>query len=178
MFVVALEIAICESRFWKYCLISIHNALQGYMCIVLKRGNSFATWKKQDFMKWMKAYEKGDTLPEPKLDYFMSLFEKLEIRNSTEISACGLYLKGEKAKAAIEKLNDLRNNFSHFNLDGLLITQLEAAQACVAGLATIKHIVDTPDLIHWHEDLAKDECQNLIKDVENKLCTVYQMLNK
>lgn len=178
MFVIAIEHTDNDSHFWKYCLLSIHNALQGYMCIALSEGNSFATWKEQDFKKWMKAYENGEPLPETKLDYFMSLFEKLKIGANTEISACGVSLKGEMVKTAIEKLNNLRNAFSHFNVDGRSITQLEAAEACIAGLATIKHIVDDPDRILWYEDSIKEECQNLIKDIENRLGTTYQRLNK
>ena len=78
LFTLSVERAINTDVAWKYAVIAAHSALQGIICISLRQGNSFATWKSKDFKKWMDAYEKGDEdFPIPYLDYFMELFDKL-----------------------------------------------------------------------------------------------------
>lgn len=37
-----------DSSIWKWAIISIDNALQGYMTTALIKGNSFDTWREKD----------------------------------------------------------------------------------------------------------------------------------
>ena len=102
---------------WKYAIISIHNALQAYLCISLSGGNSFKTWNERHLKKWLKAYRSNQQLPDTKLDYFMELFDKI-------------FSTGEGIdRGNIEWLNDTRNNLIHFNSDSYSI-HIESAFIC------------------------------------------------
>lgn len=90
---------------WKWALIAAHSALQGSICIALRGSAGFDTWKPSHLKKWLDAYEKNKDLPDPHLDYFMELFDRL--------------FDGESGvnRDLIKWLNDSRNNLIHFNTD-------------------------------------------------------------
>jgi hypothetical protein len=118
---------------WKFAIISVHCALQGYMCIALHDGsNSFKTWKNDQSKKWQQAYDNKEELPAiPQLDFFMQLFDKLFSGNQTI------------DRHLICWLNETRNGLVHFNTDSYSI---EKASIIVSIKEYIKAIKLTPSL--------------------------------
>ena len=121
-----LEKTSTDDTSWKYAIISLHNALQGYMCIGLMEGNDFQTWSKRDLNKWLKAYYSNSELPDPKLDFFMALYDKT-FKNEPSLD-----------RKNIEELNYLRNRLLHFNTDSHLIHKKSAVIYCKEALKAIK----------------------------------------
>ena len=66
-----------DPRYFKYCIISIHNALQAYACIALRQGNSFNHWKKRDLIEWLTKHKEDEILSLPDLDNFLNLYKRL-----------------------------------------------------------------------------------------------------
>lgn len=91
---------------WKWSLIAAHSALQGAVCIALRGSAGFDTLKPKDRDKWLNAYENKKDLPVTQLDNFMALFDRLFDKES------GI------ERDLINRLNEYRNNFIHFNIDG------------------------------------------------------------
>lgn len=106
-----------ENLSLKYAIISIHNALQGYICISLANGNSFQTWSAKNVEKWLSAYRANVQLPTTKLDYFMELYDKLFLGEPS------------LSRENINWLNDTRNNLIHFNNDSFGV-HLDSALLC------------------------------------------------
>ena len=111
---------------WKYALISMHSALQGYICISLNAGNGFQTWSERHLKKWINAYENGTNFPDTKLDFFMGLYDKAY---STEQSI---------TRDNIDWLNNTRNSLVHFNTDSFGIHRESAIVCCKEALEAIK----------------------------------------
>ncbi|HIF6043848.1 TPA: hypothetical protein ACX3G9_004354 [Vibrio parahaemolyticus] len=125
---------------WKFAVISAHCALQGFMCIALHNGNSFDTWKNNHYKKWQKAYDAGEELPDPQLDFFLELYNKLFPKN------IGLDL------SLIEFLNETRNGMVHFNTDSYSI---EKKSIVLSIRESLKAIELTPSLakgIFYYEE--------------------------
>lgn len=69
---------------WKWSIISLHNAVQGFMVLSLRQGNGLLALKDHIAAKWLKAYRAEEPLPEEKLEekrghfpVFFKLYRKL-----------------------------------------------------------------------------------------------------
>jgi len=102
---------------WKWALISAHAALQGAVCIALRGSAGFDTWKPHHLRKWLKAYDEGSDLPDPQLDFFMELFDKL-FDSDSGIDRC-----------LILWLNETRNGLVHFSTDSYSIERTSIVEA-------------------------------------------------
>lgn len=129
---------------WKYAIISLHNALQGYLCISLRNGNSFQTWNERHLKKWLKAYESKMELPKTKLDFFMELFDK------------AFSPEHNINRDNIEWLNDIRNELVHFNNDNFSIHKESAIRCCYEALAAIKLTPSIANGIFFYDEQQKE----------------------
>lgn len=111
---------------WKYAIVSMHSALQGYICVCLRNGNSFQTWNESHLKAWLVAYESDSQLPQPKLNFFMNLYDKA--------------FEGEQTlnRDNINWLNETRNSLVHFNNDSFGIHRQTAIACCKEALDAIK----------------------------------------
>jgi len=142
---------------WKYAIISAHCALQGYLCIALHNDNSFQTWKNNQYKKWQKAYDNNEELPDPQLDFFMELFDKVFTSNKTI------------ERDLISSLNETRNGLVHFNTDSYLI---EKALIVDVINEAIKAIKLTPSLAQgnfFYEEEQRLAFDKAIMEVEEEL---------
>ena len=65
-------------HYWKWVVIAVHSAVQGFMALALEQGNSLLVMDDNRGAKWLHAYEKGDSYPEDRMDRFHSLYEKVK----------------------------------------------------------------------------------------------------
>ncbi|WIO74750.1 hypothetical protein QP938_02265 [Porticoccaceae bacterium LTM1] len=146
-----------STRACKWALISAHSALQASMCMALRGSAGFDTWKPNHLKKWLEAYEKGDELPDPQLDFFMDLFDKL----FSEDSGLDRHL--------IKWLNETRNGLIHFNTDSYSI---EKASIIAAISESMKAVAKTPDLstgIFFYEEGQVETFNNLCNEIAKKM---------
>ena len=138
-----------DKRFWKYAIISIHNALQCYLSIALRGTSGINTWKKPHAKKWLKAYDKSleseglEELPNVQLDYFMELYDKLFTN------------KPENQRTLINWLNDTRNEFVHFNSDSFSVHEPSLLEAFEQALEDIKLSPSLSNGIFFYEEEQK-----------------------
>lgn len=131
VFILSVERAEIEKHAWKYAILAIQNALQGAMAVGLRGTNGLGTYRERDAIKWMNAYENGDELPEPKLDFFDSFLEKTFVdENLVE-------------KDDLKWLHNTRNMFSHFNTDSFGVCHHSAWLCCLNGIKAIQLIPRT-----------------------------------
>ncbi|WP_085586618.1 MULTISPECIES: hypothetical protein [unclassified Pseudomonas] len=110
---------------WKWSLIAAHSALQGAVCIALRGSAGFDTWKPSHLKKWLAAYEYSEDLPDPQLDFFMELFDRLFGKEP------GIN------RDVISWLNEYRNILIHFNTDQLSIERKSIVSAIDESVTAI-----------------------------------------
>lgn len=110
----------------KWSLIAAHSALQAALSIALRGSAGFETWKPQHAKKWLAAYEQGKELPDPQLDFFMQLFDKL-FDGDPKIDM-----------DLIRWLNETRNGVVHFNTDSYYIERASVVSAVREALEAIR----------------------------------------
>lgn len=146
---------------WKYAIVSIHSALQGCMCIALRNGNSFQTWKDRQFKKWYEAYNSGkeglDMPNTPQLDYFMELFDKCFTRTDV--------VDREK----INWLNETRNNLVHFNTDSYAIRLDSITESCLEALNAISKTPAVSQGIFFYEEDQKSIFESRLAEANRLL---------
>ena len=52
-----------DLKLWRWVVISLHNAVQGFMVLSLRHGNGLLALDDKSFSEWMEAHEKGGPYP-------------------------------------------------------------------------------------------------------------------
>lgn len=153
-----------DPRYFKYCIISIHNALQAYVCIALQEGNSFNLWKKKDLKEWLKKYEDNDELSIPDLDRFLNLYKRLfGASNSTSLKK-------------IEWLNVTRNALIHFNIDLLAFPAEKALNYCTEAFHKVIEAFRVGKEKKCYDDRQQGEFAEVQKEIESELLHVEDLI--
>src|SRR5579863_64962 len=120
---------------WKWLILSLHNAAQGYMVVALEKGNGLLALRPKIARSWLRAFQGNGPYPVEKLDDFLPLFEKVKLPKhfATPFPSTPAHDK------SIQRLNELRGYFTHFTPKGWSLE--------LAGLPII--VRDTADLIEW-----------------------------
>lgn len=120
---------------WKWLLLSLHNAVQGYMVVALEKGNGLLALRPRVAEKWLAAFRGDGPYPVEKLDDFLPLYKKIKT------AAC--FRQPFPATALhdqhLGKLHELRCQFIHFTPCGWSIE--------LAGLPNI--VSAATDIADW-----------------------------
>ncbi|GAD81052.1 hypothetical protein [Vibrio ezurae] len=148
-----MERLIDDELMMQYAVISMHNALQGYMTIYLRDNDLLDTWKNVHAKKWQEVeYPKmlateGIYQPKryPQLDFFMDLFDKVFSSKDHSLE-----------RESINALNEQRNNFIHFNTDYFTLEKQYALDACAEALKAIIFIASLDRRLFYYEEEQQD----------------------
>ena len=100
---------------WKWVILSLHSALQGFMVLTLQSTNFLNVLTEESARDWLEAYE-GNASPSspPRLDYFMNLYSKIKSDTMKIWNNSKLFQPNSTQDESIRKLNNYRNEFIHF----------------------------------------------------------------
>jgi len=170
---------------WKWVIIALHNALQGFMVLALKGSDSLNVLSKDSCVEWLAAYDNPDSsLPRLKIDDFMRLYKKIKMGRGTydkEIlkesavprkqSDLMLMYSGSvpfkpigTQSDSVKLLHHLRNDFMHFLPKGWSID--------LSGLP--KMVNDCVDIIEF----LAFECHNVVWNSADLQTEIRQLLDK
>jgi hypothetical protein len=131
-----------DPYFWKWVLISIHNAAQGFMVLALWQGNGLLTLPDNVAKKWYKAYQDGTSFPADKLDKFMNLYCKVKDNQNFHTVGVGPFVASSEHDESFELLNSFRNEFIHFTPKGWTVGITGLPHVCL-------HILDLIEFFGW-----------------------------
>lgn len=113
-----------SDRAWKWVILSLHSALQGAMVCHLSSTAQLGALTKNSAEKWLEWYEKkGQNGRIPHIQERVANAEELFIRLSCPSKriegGCGAPIEiTKRQRMAFKRLNNLRNEFSHFSPKG------------------------------------------------------------
>lgn len=136
---------------WKWTLIALHNAAQGFMVLALWNGNGLLTMPDHVAAKWLKAYQGNRQFPEDRLDSFLNLYDKC--KNPANFNYCGSLAFAGSAEhdESFSDLNEFRNEFIHFTPKGWSLQLDGLATVVLHALDMIGHFGWCSTSILWHE---------------------------
>ena len=136
---------------WKWVLISLHNAAQGFMVLALWNGNGLLSMPDDVAIKWLKAYDNNEKLPKDRLDKFLNLYSKCKKPENFNYCGSVAFSATTSHDTSFKDLNDFRNDFIHFTPKGWSLQLLGLPELVIDVLELIKFFGWNSTAILWHE---------------------------
>jgi len=163
---------------WKWIVIALHNALQGFMVSSLRNGNNFRVMPEKLASKCYEAHRANKPWPKERLDSFPNLYKKVK---SDEYMKFFIHSKSlpetENNDGCINKLIELRNKFIHFVPQGWSLEVSGLPYICLTVLEMIRFLGWKSGNIFWHNVGLKDQAERILNECEDnfrKIKAVYE----
>lgn len=144
-----------DPRMWRWVIIALHNAVQGFMVLSLRHGNGLLALTQKSAGEWLAAYGANTGVyPEEQLDKYLSLYKKVKSQTYGAIGGNKPFKPIGTEGKSIRQLNSLRNQFIHFTPKGwsLEISGLpRIGKDCLRLVAFLGW--ETPNIL-WHRSIA------------------------
>lgn len=164
-----LRAAESDERYWKWFVIACHAGVQGVFALVLERGNGLLVQKPGVMKRTLQAFSGGTAIPDPHMDNFIRLYQKVQSRQNLRSSSVNPVLPTPEGDAAITSLNELRDEFLHFNVKGWSV-ELELIRNCAKQCIRIaSFLVGQSQAILWHEAQHEDRAKSALALLEEQL---------
>ncbi len=109
-----LDKASQDTYYWKWVLVAMHNAIQGFMVCALRGSDGMNVLKDHVVGRWLEAKKNNLPLPKLEMDTFLNLFNKIQSDRMLMHSRSKKFSAGEQHTRSMRRLNKLRNHFVHF----------------------------------------------------------------
>ncbi len=134
----------------KWVLLSLHSAVQGFMCLVLDQGNCLLLMKPEDAKAWMEAHDQNKPYPKnSRMDTFLNLYKKVKKTEAMMGTIGAEPFEPNGHDAYMKSLNNLRNNFIHFTLSGWSI-EVSGLDELIGKMMDIVEFCSSSVLFPWH----------------------------
>ena len=112
----SLEAIAIDCYRWKWAVLALHAAVQGFMVLGLRGSNDFEVLSSAAAKDWLAAVEAGDPPPldQKRLDSFLGLYRKVKSDRMLRYVNSKQFRPGKTHDRSLAMLNELRNEFTHF----------------------------------------------------------------
>jgi hypothetical protein len=161
-----------DVRHWKWVIVALHNALQGFMVLALQGSDAFNVMAKTDksSREWWEAVRRGDPkFPSAKMDYFMGLYKKIQDPRFMRMYVHSkTFSPSEMQTDSVEELNNLRKRFVHFMPKVWGIEVSGGPQLVEDCMGIIDFLVLTSGNILWHDESLESKANDLIEHIREQ----------
>lgn len=154
---------------WKWVLIAVHNAVQGFMVLALRRGNGLLALRDDIAAEWLKAYRADKTLPKEKLDNFLNLYAKIKTDAAAGWVHSKPFVSGSTHDQSMKHLNDFRNEFIHFVPKGWSLALAGLPAICLDCLSVARFLHDEGGNILWHTAVLRHRADRAFRRAQKAL---------
>jgi hypothetical protein len=142
-------------RQWRWTIIALHNAVQGFMVLSLRHGNGLLALSPKCMVAWLNAYEaRTGRYPEEKLDTYLGLYAKVKSANHGAVGGNLRFAPRGSQGRSIRKLDELRNNFIHFTPKGWSLEVSGLPRIVLDSLSLVAFLGWETSNILWHDEQA------------------------
>ena len=138
---------------WKWVLISLHSAVQGFMVLALWNGNGLLSFTDKAAKNWLKKYTAGDSclIADCKLDNFPNLYAKIKDQTNFHTVGAKAFHAEPSHDESMKRFNRFRNEFVHFTPKGWSLELAGLPRICMDALNIVEFLVCESTAILWHE---------------------------
>jgi len=166
------ELIVNDISEWRWLVISLHNALQGFMVLALRGSNNFAILTTKCAAEWMEAYRSDKPLPVERLDSFLNLYKKIKNDRMLMYGHSKKFKPTDTQGRSIKKLNNFRNDFIHFIPKGWSIEVSGLPQISLDCLSIIGFLSWESGNIIWNKNSLKTRAERAIRKAKANLLTI------
>lgn len=157
---------------WKWVVIALHNATQGFMVLALWNGNGLQTLRPRIAEKWLKAYQSGGPFPTEKLDEFLNLYAKVKDAGSFHTFGAGPFAPTATSDRSMELLNEIRNEFTHFTPKGWSLQLAGLPKLGLDALELIQFLGWESTAITWYRRVHQVRAKRALRRLRSTLLAV------
>jgi len=164
---------------WRWLVISLHNAVQGYMVLALRGTNNITVLSPKSAEEWLEAYERGGPYPKyEKLDSFSNLYKKIKSDRMLMYGHSQKFAPQGSQGRSIKKINQFRNEFIHFIPKGWSLEVSGLPQICIDCLNILEFLGWSSGNVVWRDDQVKTRAEEAIKKAKKHLEELNKTYNK
>jgi hypothetical protein len=157
---------------WKWVVVALHNATQGFMVLALWNGNGLLTLRPRIAEKWLKAYESGGPFPAEKLDDFLNLYAKVKDANNFHTVGAGPFAPCATTDRSLKLLNEIRNNFTHFTPKGWSLELAGLPRIALDALSLIHFLGWESTAITWYRRVHQVRAKRALRRLRTTLLSM------
>jgi hypothetical protein len=147
---------------WKWVILSLHNALQGFMVLSLQGTNMLNVLTKKSAEDWLKRYETGQpSYTPPKLDYFMDLYEKIKSDAMGLRTDSQPFLPSPAQDKSVKRLSKLRNEFAHYVPAGSAFNMKTWTKVVLSVIPIIEFLAFKSNNFSFHKEGRREQVAGL-----------------
>lgn len=166
-----LRLADEQPHYWKWFVAAVHSALQGAFAAALKKGDALAVQKPSVAQKMLAHFQGNGNFPEPHMDNFTRLF--LKVQDAANLRpGVAPYRPSDEVSRAVEILNEMRDDFIHFNSKSWSIEIQYITENALLVCDVVLHLLVGSGSVLWYEDHLKTLAADGLKELEQRLRTM------
>lgn len=158
---------------WKWVVIALHHALQGFMVLSLRNGNNFRVLPEKLANKCYEAHRANKPWPKEYLDSFPNLYKKVK----NEEYMC-FFIHSKKLPQSddndwcVDKLLELRNKFIHFVPKGWSLEVSGLPNICLTIIGIIQFLGWESGNVSWYEPELGEKARKILIECEENFTKI------
>lgn len=148
--------------FWKWVVLAMHNAVQGFMVITLRGSDGLRPLKNDIAAEWLIAYREGGKYPKEKLDSFLNLYKKIKSDSMLFYVHSKKFIPSGSQGRSIKKLNSLRDDFIHFLPKSWSLEVSGLPQICLDCIDVIEFLGWESGNVPWYDENHRERARQAI----------------
>ncbi len=140
-----------KPHYWKWVVIAVHSAIQGFMALALEQGNSLPAMTEKGNEKWIQSQKTGEIFSTDRLDAFISLYRKVKSSEVCHYFGSRSFPATEVHDDCMRELNRIRNDFIHFFPKNWTIETRKLRDICINCLELVEFLGWDSYTIIWHD---------------------------
>lgn len=157
-----------EPYYWKWVVLALHNALQGFMVLALRGSDGLSVLKDDCAKAWLDAYERGDgNYPEARLKRFLELYKDIKSDKMRIYGDSRPFRPQGTQGRSVKLLNRLRNEFIHYTPKSWSLEISGLPKVVEDCIGVISFLAFESRNVVWHEESMGDETRKLIKQIQS-----------
>lgn len=157
---------------WKWIILALHQALQGFMVLALRSSDGLRPLKDKSAAAWLQAHREGQEYPKEELDTFLNLYKKIKSDRMLFYIHSRKFVPTGNEGRSVRKLNSLRNDFIHFLPRTFLMEVNGLPRICLDCISIIEFLGWQSGNILWHDAIWSERAKAAINELRYKLDTI------
>jgi hypothetical protein len=154
-----------DGRYWKWFVIAFHSGVQGVFALALQGSDSLLVQKPGVATAMLAAFESKAMPPAPHMDNFLKLYKKLQHQENLRTTDARPLEESPEQEEALRALDELRDEFLHFNTKSWSIQRELVTTRSRVCLAVLTFLVTESRAIVWYES----DLESRVRAAVNKL---------
>jgi hypothetical protein len=158
-----------DARYWKWFVVALHSGIQSVFVLALKGTDGLLVQKPGVALAMLAAFEGKSMPPAPHMDNFLKLYKKLQHHGNLRSADAKPLDESPEQEEALRALDELRDEFLHFNTKSWSIQQELVTMRSRACLPVVSFLLVESRAIVWYESELESRAQAAIIKLQDGL---------